>query len=235
MSLAGQCMIAWSIYHLLSIGSCGTSTTPACSAPSLISLALLLLGFIVSVTGMFTGGGSFAFWGAFIAIGGGAVAAAVSGVAGELGPFGFVFGGMFLLFGPLIALATWAINRRFLRLLSASPEQSMAHAVTLMRSGVKAIGTVVGVDDTGMTINDDPRIKLTMRLQPIDGSEESVRSKIVIMSRVSLPRIGDRFPAWFDRDDPNAWAFATDMTSEAPESVKDLFARAQAGQAAAAG
>ena len=45
-----------------------------------------------------------------------------------------------------------------------------------------------------------------------------------------MPRPGERYPAWFDRNDPEKWMFGTDMdASQASAEVKDLFARAAAG------
>jgi hypothetical protein len=72
-----------------------------------------------------------------------------------------------------------------------------------------------------------------MRIEPDDGSAPVERSKQVTVSRVAIPRAGDRFPVWFDRYDPEKWMFATDMEDTAPAEVKEMFARARGGGPAA--
>jgi hypothetical protein len=45
-----------------------------------------------------------------------------------------------------------------------------------------------------------------------------------------VPRPGERYPAWFDRNDPDKWMYGTDMDpSAASAEVRELFARAAAG------
>ena len=48
-------------------------------------------------------------------------------------------------------------------------------AQNLMQNGAKGVGTVVGVQDTGTTINDNPRVKMTFRVEP-NGLLHRVRS-----------------------------------------------------------
>src|SRR5207237_486377 len=74
-------------------------------------------------------------------------------------------------------------------------------AAELMRSGVKGVGTITGVTDTGITINNNPRITIRMRIEPLDGSAPVERLKTVTVSRVQIPQAGSRYPAWFDRTD----------------------------------
>ncbi len=104
-----------------------------------------------------------------------------------------------------------------------------------MADGIKAVGTIVEVSDTGMTINDNPRVKVRMRVAPLDGSPPVERSKIVTVSRVAIPRAGERYPVWFDRADPEKWMWGTDMEAGAPAEVKEMFARARAAGGAAEG
>jgi hypothetical protein len=82
-------------------------------------------------------------------------------------------------------------------------------AQRLFESGTKGVGTVTFVQDTGMTINDNPRVKLTFRVEPLDGTPAFEAQKTATVSRVQIPRQGERYPVWFDRQDPETWAFAT--------------------------
>ena len=68
-----------------------------------------------------------------------------------------------------------------------------------------------------------------MRIEPIDGSAAVERDKTSTVSRVAMPRVGERYPVWFDRADPEKWMFATEMDAGAPAEARELFARARAG------
>ena len=68
-----------------------------------------------------------------------------------------------------------------------------------------------------------------MRIAPDDGSAPVERSKKVTVSRVAIPRAGERYPAWFDRADPEKWMYGTGVEDSASAELKDLFARARAG------
>lgn len=91
-------------------------------------------------------------------------------------------------------------------------------AEDLMATGTKAVGTIVHVRDTGTTINDNPRVEMTFRVQPLDGSAPFEASKTKTVSRVQIPQAGQRYPIWFDAEDPATFAYAT---------VDDATGRAQ--------
>jgi hypothetical protein len=135
--------------------------------------------------------------------------------------FPWLFGGLFFA-GGLLPFALVAFGKR-----SAAAKQVMA--AELMRSGVRGIGTITGVTDTGITINNNPRVTITMRIDPTDGTAAVERRKTVTVSRVQIPQAGARYPAWFDRNDPDKWMYGTDLDpSAASAEVKDMFARAAA-------
>jgi hypothetical protein len=81
-------------------------------------------------------------------------------------------------------------------------------AENLMENGHKAVGTVTSVQDTGMTVNDNPRVKLTFMIEPLDGSPPFNAAKKTTVSRVQIPQAGCRYPVWFDPSDPTNFAFA---------------------------
>lgn len=82
-------------------------------------------------------------------------------------------------------------------------------AENLLATGRRAVGTIVGVVDTGMTVNDNPRVKMTFHVQPLDGSAAFEASKTKTVSRVQIPQPGQRYPVWFDAADPSSFAYAT--------------------------
>jgi hypothetical protein len=99
-------------------------------------------------------------------------------------------------------------------------------ALNLVATGAKAVGTVLSVQDTGMTMNDNPRIKMTFRIEPIDGSPPFDAEKTKVVSRVQIPRSGDRYPVWYDLEDPSSWAFATVENDEGRAQIRQLFGAA---------
>jgi hypothetical protein len=99
-------------------------------------------------------------------------------------------------------------------------------AENLLATGSKGIGTVLNVQDTGMTMNDNPRIKMTFRIEPLDGSAPFDAEKTKVVSRVQIPRSGDRYPVWYDPTDAESWAFATIDNDEGRQQIRQLFGAA---------
>jgi hypothetical protein len=96
-------------------------------------------------------------------------------------------------------------------------------AMNLMQNGSRGIGTVLGVQDTGMTVNDNPRVKMTFRVEPLDGGAPFEAQKTTMVSRVEIPRSGDRLPVWYDPSDPSTWAYATVANDEGRQQIRQLF------------
>ena len=96
-------------------------------------------------------------------------------------------------------------------------------AANLMQNGSRAIGTVQNVQDTGMTMNENPRVKMVFRVEPLDGSAAFEAEKTTFVSRVEIPRTGDRYPVWYDRADPSTWAYATVHDDEGRAQIRQMF------------
>ena len=60
----------------------------------------------------------------------------------------------------------------------------------LFTTGSKGVGVVQSVKDTGLTVNDNPRVKMTFRIEPLDGSEPFEAEKTKTVPRVAIPRAG---------------------------------------------
>jgi hypothetical protein len=99
-------------------------------------------------------------------------------------------------------------------------------AENLVATGSRAVGTVLGVQDTGMTMNDNPRIRMSFRIEPLDGSPAFEAEKTKVVSRVQIPRQGDRYPVWYDPADPENWAFATIDNDQGRDSIRQMFGAA---------
>jgi Short C-terminal domain len=97
-------------------------------------------------------------------------------------------------------------------------------ALNLVQNGARGIGTVLTVQDTGMSINDNPRVKMTFRVEPIDGSPPFEAQKTKVVSRVEIPRTGDRYPVWYDAADPGeTWAFAMIADDTGRAQIRQMF------------
>ncbi|HVQ06977.1 MAG TPA: DUF3592 domain-containing protein [Allosphingosinicella sp.] len=226
VGLSGAALAGYALFTLLSSTGCVGVAAEPCPGSFLSPTLALPLGIVLTVAGMVIGGGFLVFSALFLAIGGGALAVGALGRMPDMPSFPWLFGGIFFA-GGLLPLVLGLVLGRV-----GAAKQAMA--AELMRTGVKGIGTIVEVGDTGMTVNDNPRIVIRMRIEPDDGSAAVERSKKAIVSRVAVPRAGERYPAWFDRADPDKWMFATDMEESAPAEVKEMFARARAGAGQAA-
>jgi Short C-terminal domain len=96
-------------------------------------------------------------------------------------------------------------------------------AVDLFQTGAKAAGTVLAVQDTGATVNDNPRVKMTFRIEPLDGSAAFDVAKTRTVSRVEIPRRGERYPVWFDPENHDEWAYAMIDDDNGRATMRELF------------
>jgi hypothetical protein len=96
-------------------------------------------------------------------------------------------------------------------------------AENLFHTGAKGAGTVIQVRDTGMTVNNNPRVKMTFRVEPLDGGPAFDVTKTKIVSRVVIPRPGERYPVWYDAHDTGNWAYATVADETGRATMRQLF------------
>ena len=97
-------------------------------------------------------------------------------------------------------------------------------AAELLETGLKGAGTVISVQDTGMTVNDNPRVKMVFRVEPLEGGAPFDAQKTKTVSRVEIPRQGDRYPVWYDADDPSGtWAYATIADDSGRATMRQMF------------
>jgi hypothetical protein len=222
LGLLGCIMIVLSLHKFILNGSCGSYGYAACPDALTPYFIMLPVGIISCVVAIFFGGGMFGFLGIFASVGIGALWAAFESDDSSTQSFGFVFGGIFAATPLLIVL---------LGVGSMGGMRKKAQVANrLIATGGRGVGTVTSVQDTGMTINDNPRVEITMRIEPEDRSAPFDATKTVTVSRVAIPRAGDRFPVWYDRNDPTQWAYGTDMDpAQAAPEIQAAFARASAG------
>ncbi len=83
---------------------------------------------------------------------------------------------------------------------------------------IEARAIITNVQDTGTTINQNPRVKLTLQVQP-EGREEFTITKKATVSRVRIPNVGDPIRVKY-------WENAREGLSIQPRTQEDLAAAA---------
>jgi hypothetical protein len=71
----------------------------------------------------------------------------------------------------------------------------------LASAGSRAPAVITAVEDTGVTINDNPRIRISLRVQPSGGAPFDVRTSQTV-SRIAIPRAGDTVSVLYNPADP---------------------------------
>lgn len=67
--------------------------------------------------------------------------------------------------------------------------------------GESAEALVLDISDTGISINLNPKIRLTLKVYPKD-REPYVATVSQVVSRITVPRVGDRLNVKYDPNDP---------------------------------
>lgn len=101
-----------------------------------------------------------------------------------------------ILFVPAFLLLTCVFSSCFI-----FDEMKMDKARERLKTeGVKANGKILDVEDLRETINDNPRVKLTIEVMPKDGENFEAEVKMVV-SRVAIPRRGDMVTVYYNPND----------------------------------
>jgi hypothetical protein len=102
---------------------------------------------------------------------------------------------------------------------SALKQAELAHA------GRRASAVLVGVEDTGWTINENPRVNVRLRVEPEGEPPFEVERKLTV-SRVRIPRAGERVEVFYDPEDRSRFTFRIeDLTDDAlagPDRIDQL-------------
>jgi hypothetical protein len=86
---------------------------------------------------------------------------------------------------------------------------------------------VINVADTGVTVNNNPRVKLTLQVQP-EGDAPFEATKKVTVSRVSIPQPGTRFIVRYDPADPSEVEFDTAAVDQVNTTAHEQMAQSAA-------
>lgn len=205
---AGAAAIGYAMFRFMSVGACESQDIARCGEISPSLVPVLVGGIIAAIAGtLIARAPALVIPATFSAVGAGSLLGGLSDQAAGGRLFPVLFGASFLLGGlaPLSFVVGGVKKAR--------------RAMALTQTGRKAIATVTAVRDTGITINNNPRVEITFNLAPLDGASAYEASKKVTVNRVQIPRPGDRFPAWIAQDDPREFAFGMITDASARQQV----------------
>jgi len=123
-------------------------------------------------------------------------------------------GGGIVIFTILIIVVSFAfsiwltifIMKRVRDAMGGSPEKQ-AQAQQLVATGDKARATILAIQPTGTIVNHlNIGCDLRFRLDPLSGAPSFEAPKSMFINQTQMPRIGDVWPAWYDRNDPGQFA-----------------------------
>jgi hypothetical protein len=98
------------------------------------------------------------------------------------------------------------IMKKVGNMMGGSPEKR-AKAQKLVETGAKARATIMQIQPTGMIVNHlNIGCNVTFQLAPLDGSQAFQATKQIFINQTQMPRIGDIWPAWYDRSNPAEFA-----------------------------
>jgi hypothetical protein len=144
-----------------------------------------------------------------------AIALVWAGIAvPAIGKVGFISAIIVVVGGPLLLYLRWEQAQR-------------RRAERLMVEGGQAIGTVIDLRDTGGRSGDSPRVRLRLRIEPVDGMPAFEGETTITAPLLSLPYRGRRYPVWFDRSDQNDFVLGEGLKQGATPEVRRLFALAE--------
>jgi hypothetical protein len=95
----------------------------------------------------------------------------------------------------------------------------------LVHAGRRAPAVVIEVKDTGTTVNNQPRVRLRLRVEPEGEPSFEVERKLLV-SRLAIPRVGERGEVAYDPDDRERFTFRVDDLADhvagAPSRLEEL-------------
>jgi hypothetical protein len=87
-----------------------------------------------------------------------------------------------------------------------------AHKQRLLHTGKPGQATILEVADTGVTVNNNPRVRVRVRIQ-VAGEPAVEATHAVTVSRVAVPRAGEIYDVRFDPQNPNDFVFSSSSSS----------------------
>jgi uncharacterized protein (DUF58 family) len=132
-------------------------------------------------------------------------------------------GACFLLAGAAILIlvpmlwvmaVVWVFVGLLLVVIAQLAAAGAARRKRLLETGEPGRATILQVSDTGVTINNSPRVRVRVRIDTAGGQSFEATTAMTV-SRVSIPRVGDVYEVRFDPNKHDDFVFAS-PSSAAP-------------------
>jgi hypothetical protein len=202
--------IDWAMYHLMRTGTCASGGAYVSARPCPPGTGTHIVALMGGIFGGLLGAGLYAARGRsdrrrearyplplalwsllFCTLAGAGLYAAFGPAAGSDAPTGTAIF-LAVLFIPMgLAPIPFGLAGR----------RKGEKAVELVQRGKRCRGVVVSVEDTNWTVNNNPRVKMTVRAEP-DGEPPFTIEKTAVVSRVEIPKAGDSCTVFYDPSDP---------------------------------
>ena len=207
--LLGNLLFGWGLYHTMRIGTCGGIYAP-CPSYGWIYIVAVPAGMIVSMISIFAGG-LVIFATTFGTVGVASILVGINGGVGAEGDttFPLVFGAIFLV-PALLPL-----------FFIPSARRQKKQGAQLRARGKKAVATVMAVEDTGGTVNENPHVRLKLSIVPNGAGGAFEGETAMVVSRVDVPRPGDRYPVWYDPQDTTKFEIGNKIQAAEPAAVPE--------------
>ncbi|MEU7874670.1 SHOCT domain-containing protein [Dactylosporangium sp. NPDC049140] len=196
----------------------GTPCSPVCVAPGW----LIGLGAPTAVVAGIVATSPIMLFTAFAAVGFGLLAAAVGN--GHQSVQSYFPGGLCLLIG-LGGNVVWFAVRNV---------DITDGRAALFATGRPGLATLLSLTDAGGSVNDNPEVIMRVRIEPADGSPAFDSTRTLVVSRLAVPRPGQRLAVYYDPADRDRFVLVTEADGEAPDEARRLLERLRAESAPAA-
>lgn len=122
-------------------------------------------------------------------------------------------------------ILTFVAGRVLTRRMLGTSKSDQETIQRLMATGGKARATVTAAKPTGITVNNHHvQLALKFWMEPLDGPPGWEATKKVYLLQTQFPRLGDVWPAWYDRQDPTEFAVGapSELSSEQIELYREF-------------
>jgi hypothetical protein len=181
--------ILWAVTGMVHGGACGDVGRPVCPSDDAWRAVALFAGLTALVLGAVLTWGVGLLFGCLIA-GVTALALSVVGPADER-VSSLVIGGCFIAL-PCLIVAPILVSMRFSR-------GRKAKVAAFKERALSSNGVVTDVAETGVVINDDPRVRITVEYLRFDGARAQTET-IQLVSRRRIPKPGDYVAVWYEAE-----------------------------------
>jgi len=100
--------------------------------------------------------------------------------------------------------------------------EAEAARVRLLEIGKRARGVVTAIHDTGASLNDNPQVRLDVRVEPA-GETPFTISNTMVVSRLAIPKRGDPYLVIYDEYDRSCFVLGVPEGDDVERSIAQIL------------